>query len=128
MKFILKLFVLALLLQSFQCDDDDSQNPITEEQLNLMKQEIVDYIDSFECENSENCNSIAFGVKPCGGPTEFLTFPSSVDLNELESMIEIYNQLNTEYNIQTNAVSDCAVVLPPQTVECENGSCVIVAD
>lgn len=125
MKSILKLFVLALLLQSFQCNDD-SQDPITEEQLNLMKQEIVDYIDSFECENSENCNAIALGVKPCGGPTEFLTFPSSVDLNELESMIEMYNQVNTEYNIQTNAVSDCTVVLPPQTMECDNGSCVIV--
>lgn len=126
MKSILKLFALALLLQSFQCDDDNHPDPITPEQLNLRKQEIVGYIDSFECENSENCNTIALGVKPCGGPTEFLTFPSSVDLNELESMIEGYNQLNTAYNIQTNAVSDCAVVLPPQTVECENGGCTIV--
>ncbi|MEZ4839272.1 hypothetical protein [Flavobacterium sp.] len=125
MKSILKLFVLALLLQSFQCDED-RQDPITEQQLNLLKQEIVDYIDSFECENSENCNTIAFGVKPCGGPIEYLTFPSSVDLNELEAMVESYNQLNLEYNIQTNAVSDCAFVLPPQTVECDNGSCIIV--
>jgi hypothetical protein len=127
MKFLLKLFVLALLLQSFQCEDNNS-NPITLEQLNFKKQEIIDYIAGFECNNSENCNTIAFGVKPCGGPVEYLTFPSSVNLNELEAMVESYNQLNLEYNIQTNAVSDCAVVLPPQTVECDNGGCEIVVN
>jgi len=127
MKFILKLFVLALLLQSFQCDDNNS-DPITSEQLSFKKQEIIDYIASFECNNSENCNTIAFGVKPCGGPVEYLTFPSSINLNELEVMVESYNQLNLEYNIQTNAVSDCAVVQPPQTVECANGGCVIVVN
>lgn len=127
MKSILKLFVLALLLQSFQCNDDDP-DPITPEQLSFKKQEIIDYIAGFECNNSENCNTIALGVKPCGGPTEFLTFPSSVDLNELEAMVESYNQLNLEYNIQTNAVSDCSVVQPPQTVGCDNGGCVIIVN
>jgi hypothetical protein len=127
MKSILKLFVLALLLQSFQCEDNNS-DLITPEQLSLKKQEIIDYIAGFECNNSENCNTIAFGVKPCGGPVEYLTFPSSVNLNELEAMVESYNELNLAYNIQTNAVSDCAVVLPPQTVECANGGCLIVVN
>lgn len=127
MKFILKLFVLSLILQSFQCEDNNTGS-ITPEQLSFKKQEIIDYIASFECNNSENCNTIAFGVKPCGGPVEYLTFPSSINLNELEAMVESYNQLNLEYNIQTNAVSDCAVVQPPQTVECANGDCVIVVN
>jgi hypothetical protein len=46
MKSILKLFVLALLLQSFQCEDNNS-DLITPEQLSLKKEEIIDYIAGF---------------------------------------------------------------------------------
>ncbi len=129
MKYFVRLLVLCVLFQSFQCEDEVNTPPtnqITEEQLNTKKQEILNYIGSFSCENASGCNSIAFGSKPCGGPREYLAYPNSANQNTLETMVNDYNEMDNLYNIQTNAVSDCMVVSPPNTIECVNGVCTIL--
>jgi len=55
-----------------------------------------------------------------------LLFPSSVNLTQLQQMVTEYNEMDHQYNIQTNAISDCAVELPPNSVECVNGDCVVI--
>ncbi len=125
MKYFSKLVLLFIVLQSFQCDDDNVTN-ITPEQLEEKKQEILDYIASFSCENASGCNSIAFGAKPCGGPREYLVYPNSVNQSDLEVLVEEYYVMDNQYNIQTNAVSDCMVVGPPNTIDCVNGVCTII--
>lgn len=126
MKNYFKIILLACVLLSFQCDTDNTQNPtITPEMLNAKKQEILNYIASFSCNNA-TCMSIALGAKPCGGPQEYLAYPSSVDQNTLQNMVNQYYQMENTYNIQTNAVSDCMAVLPPNTVNCINGTCTII--
>jgi hypothetical protein len=72
------------------------------------------------------CNYIAFGSKPCGGPLSYLVFSNSVNLNKLQEMVKNYNEMNKQYNIQTNAISDCMVVLPPTEIKCVNGVCTII--
>lgn len=125
MKYLIRLLMLALLLQSFQCDHDHMHG-ITQEMLNNKKQEVLTYISQFSCTETSNCNYIAFGAKPCGGPREFLTFPSTVDLPTLQTMVNEYNEMDNAYNIQTGAVSDCTVVGPPTTLDCINGNCIII--
>jgi hypothetical protein len=127
MKWFFKIVALSLLLQSFQCtDSNDSSDLINSAQLETKKQEIQTYINSFSCSESVGCNYIAFGSKPCGGPLSYLVFSNSVNLTKLQEMVKNYNEMNKQYNIQTNAISDCMVVLPPTEIKCVNGVCTII--
>ena len=127
MKWFLKLFLLSILLQSFQCTDTtDSSDNITTVQLETKKQEIQNYINSFNCSESVGCGFIAFGSKPCGGPRTYLLFSNSVNLTKLQEMVKTYNEMDELHNIQTNAVSDCMYQMPPTEVKCVNGVCTII--
>ncbi len=128
MKKILNLVVLFLLLQSFQCE-----KPIVEKSKNSYitdlrndKQAILDYIASFPCDTSTGCSFIAFGSKPCGGAWEYLAYPNTVDEVHLTEMVNAYNELEHSYNIEFEIFSDCAVVNPPQLVDCIDGICTII--
>lgn len=120
--------MLLVLLQSFQCENSNDSSTITPEQLEQKKQEILDYITTFSCENANGCSSIAFGSKPCGGPREYLVYPNSINQNVLENLVNDYNQMDNQYNIQTNAISDCMAVMPPNEIGCVNGVCTIIVN
>jgi hypothetical protein len=127
MKWFFKILVLSILLQSFQCTDtNESSDLITSAQLETKKQEIQKYINSFSCSESVGCSFIAFGSKPCGGPWSYLVFSNSVNLTKVQEMVKDYNELNRLFNIQTNAISDCSLPLPPTEVKCVNGVCTII--
>ncbi|TRX23652.1 hypothetical protein FNW25_07265 [Flavobacterium franklandianum] len=127
MKWFFKILVLSILLQSFQCTDtNDSSENITSAQLETKKLEIQNYINSFSCSESGGCNYIAFGSKPCGGPRTYLVFSNSVNLNHLQDLVTKYNEIDNLHNIQTNAISDCSVPLPPNEIRCVNGICTII--
>ncbi|MDP5097033.1 MAG: hypothetical protein NWP90_05020 [Flavobacterium sp.] len=126
MKTIIRFLLLAMLLQSFQCNDEEIINSVTPQQLVQKKQEILDYINSFSCAEASGCNSIAFGAKPCGGPREYLVYPNTVNQATLENLVNEYYEMDNEYNLQTGAVSDCMVVSPPNNIDCINGVCTII--
>lgn len=118
------VYLIAVLLLMSCASNDNSSNEITEEQLTQKKQEVMNYINSFDCSGS--CNYIAFGSKPCGGPREYLVFSSEVDFLVLEELVSEFNEMDNLHNIQTNAFSDCMVVMPPTNIDCVNGDCVIL--
>lgn len=127
MKWFLKIFALFIVLKSFQCtDSNESDKLITAEQLETKKQEIQNYINSFNCSESLGCGFIAFGSKPCGGPRTYLLFSNGVDLSKLQTMVKEYNEMDEMHNKQTNAISDCSYVSPPTEVKCINGVCAII--
>jgi hypothetical protein len=127
MKWFFKILALSLLLQSFQCSDTiESPDLITSAQLETKKQEINTYINSFSCSESVGCNYIAFGSKPCGGPRTYLVFSNNVNLIHLKDLVTKYNEMDNLHNIQTNAISDCSVPLPPSEIKCVNGVCTII--
>ena len=104
MKKILKIAVLFLLCQSFQCSKSDPDNPLTNPSqktadLVAKKQQILDYINSFPCSTS-GCNTIAFGDKPCGGSREYLVFSNDVNLATLQQMVTDYNEMDKQNNLQ----------------------------
>lgn len=127
MKYIIRILLFSMLLQSFQCDEDRTANTtITPQMLTAKKQDILNYIATFSCTEASSCNSIAFGAKPCGGPKEYLVYPNSVNQSTLEAMVNEYNEMENKFNIETDAVSDCMHVLPPNTIDCVNGVCTII--
>jgi hypothetical protein len=127
MKKLITLLVLIVVALSIQCsssDNSQSNDIITQQMLDAKKAEVMTLINNSSCTGS--CNYIAFGSKPCGGPREYLLFSNAVNLVQLQLLVTQYNEMEHQFNIQTNAVSDCAMVLPPNTVECVNGTCVII--
>ncbi len=121
-KMLLLSFYISFL--SLSCSDGNSNSVRKKEILQEKKQNILKYINSFDC--SGGCNYMAFGSKPCGGPREYLLFSSTVNESLLQEMVNEYNLLDLQYNILTNAISDCALVSPPNLVECQNGDCKMI--
>ncbi len=126
MKNVFQFGLLLVLFSSFQCEKNETEVQVTPNQLEQKKQQILDYINSFSCENATGCESIAFGAKPCGGPRSFLVYPNSVNQNTLAQLVAEYYQLDHQHNIETGAISDCMVVSPPNNIGCVNGKCEIL--
>jgi hypothetical protein len=128
MKKILTLFAVVLLFQSFQCEDDTAPTDQSFDLVTLQqeRQLILNYIATFSCNDASSCNSIAFGSKACGGPKEYLVFPSTVDLEYLTEKVNNYNAMENSYNIKYNVVSDCMGVMPPQNIGCVDGVCTVL--
>jgi len=125
MKHLFTLFAIVLLLQSFQCEED-KPSTLSPENLNQKKAAIETYIATFPCEESLGCSFLAFGSKPCGGPWSYLVFSNAVDLEFLTAEVLEYNEMENQFNLETGAVSDCAVVLPPTAVGCMDGICGVI--
>ncbi|MCF8274553.1 MAG: hypothetical protein K9I95_12045 [Flavobacteriaceae bacterium] len=119
------LFVICSLFMAFQCEDD-SNLIMEDEQKALMvsKKIIEDLAATSVCNENTECKFIAFGSKPCGGPWSYLIYSTSIDTNELESLVEEFNQNQANFNQKWGIVSDCSFALPPTNVNCENNSCI----
>lgn len=127
MKLFSKLIILVFISLNLQCSKSNSDDgTITSETLTQKKSAIQAYINSFDCSQSSGCMSMAFGSKPCGGPWEYIVFPNSVDIDALTQMVNEYNEMEHQYNIETGAISDCRFIGPPTQIECVNGQCTII--
>ena len=130
MKLQVKLmYILSflLLLSATVCHEEE---PYTcddyLEEMQELKLEIDELIDSASCTENSECLSIAFGTKPCGGPWSYLVYSTSIDTDYLAILVANYNSVEEAYNNNCDAISDCALVNPPNELSCEGGKCVIV--
>ena len=124
----LGLMSLFISLTAMQCDDDDvsayCENSV--ENLLILKANIGALASASVCSDEFECRYIAFGSKPCGGPWEYLIYTTSIDTEELTSLVNEYNQLEADYNVNCDAVSDCMAAIPPTGFECVDSECVPV--
>ncbi|MEN8007864.1 MAG: hypothetical protein ABFS42_12665 [Candidatus Krumholzibacteriota bacterium] len=109
------------------CNDED---PFDEDadraRLDKMEAEIDELIGEANCKDFQECRSIAFGDKPCGGPWKYKIFSkASVDSVRLADMVRDYNKFNVTLNRRYGWMSDCMVVVQPGT-DCLDGRCVAV--
>lgn len=128
-KIVLNLGFMSLfmLITAMQCDDDEFYTTTCEGQiqnLSFLKSDIEAMANASICSEEFECRYIAFGSKPCGGPWEFLIYTTSIDTLTLASLVETYNQMESEYNINCDAISDCSTPQPPTGFECENNQCI----
>lgn len=126
---ILKLGVLVLLLTTFQCNNDDSISLTCEErvtQLDKMKVAIETLANTSVCNENFECRYMAYGSKPCGGPWGYLVYSTSIDTLKLAQLVEEYDKFEDVLNKECERFSDCAMVNPPQRLECENNKCIAI--
>ena len=126
----LGLFLLAisLCLVAFQCEDDNKLPTQEEEQaeLNILNSEIETLVNASVCGATFECKYLAFGSKPCGGPWSYLIYSTSVNEQNLNNLVENYNEKQKAFNIKWGVFSDCAFALPPSSISCENNICIPV--
>jgi hypothetical protein len=128
-KFLPLIFVVCLSLVAFQCHEDDVVPPTQEEEqaaLSILKSEIENLANASVCNETNECQFIGLGSKPCGGAWSYLIYSTSIDTEKLENLVDTYNQKEKDFNATWAIVSDCALVNPPTNVECENNICVAV--
>ena len=121
------LLLLSMLFMAFGCKEDDDDT-IDGDRLKLseLKTEIDALIDTSVCDDTYNCEFIAYGSKACGGPQGYLVYSTSIDVENLKTMVENYNQAEADFNTKWNISSNCSTPNPPSEIICENNKCVAV--
>jgi hypothetical protein len=100
----------------------------TEQRLHQLALEIETMIGKAACQRDDECKTIAYGEKPCGGAREYRVFSiQETNTEPLEHRVARYNRLDQRRNALSSAVSDCAFVKEP-VVRCLNKVCQPVKD
>lgn len=88
-----------------------------------LSREINTLVGNAQCATALDCRSIAFGHKPCGGPSSFLAYSVlTTDSQQLAPKVEEFNELARTFDSLHGYASDCSLVMP-QPVECVNNQC-----
>ncbi|WP_439130146.1 hypothetical protein [Polaribacter sp.] len=83
-------------------------------------EEISNLAYSTPCSDSNDWSFVAFGAKACGGPQGYLPYNSNIDVTDFLEKVATYTNAEKEFNIKWSIVSDCAVVNPPKSIDCQN--------
>lgn len=97
------------------------------QQLTSLMREIDAFIALEPCTNPADFKFTAIGAKPCGGPSSYIAYPTKLEAQILPK-IEHFTQMQSAFNKKYNLMSDCAMVMPPSEIRCENGKAVLVRD
>lgn len=90
------------------------------------------YNELYELAYSETCSNIsywtftAFGAKACGGPQGYIAYSTKIDTVSFLEKIEAYSEAEKAFNVKWNIASDCSIINPPISVECQNGYPVLI--
>lgn len=101
------------------CKKDDQASE--QKKLEKMYAEIQSMAETSTCNGDQELKYIAVGSKACGGPVGYLAYSSSINMLAFERSVAQYNQYQGNYNKKWNTVSDCAFLMPPKRITCENG-------
>lgn len=75
------------------------------------------------CDNNDQCKSIGFGDKPCGGFQSYKVYSTkNLDDATFTKMVKSYNTLDKENNLKNQMASTCDMVMQPST-SCVQGQC-----
>ncbi len=89
-------------------------------------EEISNMAYSTPCTDSSDWSFVAFGAKACGGPQGYLPYNNSIDVANFLEKVEAYTNAEKEFNVKWSIVSDCAVVSPPKSIDCQYETPVLI--
>ena len=117
--FLISLFVVSCELATTE--------PIlvTSEELLSAQAEIIRLAESVPCTNASEWKFTPMGSKACGGPARYIAYHQSVE-RELLDLVEQFTTAQKAYNERNNVLSDCLLVGPPRTIQCEANKAVLV--
>ncbi|MBU3820745.1 hypothetical protein KO566_01620 [Flavobacteriaceae bacterium XHP0103] len=126
-RFLSILLVIFCFITIYNCDNGTiSDKEKDQQELIDLQKSIEDLIATSVCNENTECKFIGFGSKSCGGYKSYLIYSNSINVSELEDMVETYNNKESAFNNKYRIISDCTMVMPPSSVICENNTCVAV--
>ena len=118
------IFLIALLV--FSCELATTEPLlVTEEELLTYQADIIRLAESVPCTNASEWKFTPMGSKACGGPARYIAYHQSVE-REFLNLVENFTSLQKAYNEQNDVVSDCMLVGPPRSVQCEANKAILV--
>jgi hypothetical protein len=94
-----------------------------EAEMKALRAEIVKEIGNAPCANLVHCRLLALGVRPCGGPDEYLAYSSVTgDKTRLENKALEYGLLQEDLHRARGTVGAC-VMLPLPRLVCLDNRC-----
>jgi hypothetical protein len=94
-----------------------------EAEMQALRAEIVKEIGNAPCANLVHCRLLALGVRPCGGPDEYLAYSSVTgDKTQLENKALEYALLQEDLHRARGTVGTC-VMLPLPRLVCLDNRC-----
>jgi hypothetical protein len=118
------IFLIALFVASCELATNEPLL-VSEEELIIAQAEIIRLAESVPCTNASEWKFTQMGSKACGGPTRYIAYHQSVE-RELLDLVERFTSLQKAYNEKNDVISDCMLVGPPRTVQCEANKAVLV--
>ena len=113
---------------------DISQKPhnhFTQEEDQLQMKNLIKKIDSLiaieTCSDPADWKFTAIGSKACGGPTSYIAYPINLE-DEILKKASQFTSMQSEFNTKYGLMSDCAMILPPVEIRCENLKAVLIGD
>ena len=113
---------------------DISQKPhnhFTQEEEQVQMKNLIKEIDSIIateiCSDPNDWKFTAIGSKACGGPTSYIAYPIKLEAKILPKVIQ-FTSMQSDFNTKYSLMSDCAMVMPPVEIRCENGKAILVGD
>ncbi len=100
---------------------DGRESAMMPQDLEAMKQEIVNLVQESSCVYDHECEVRGLGTKACGGFDDYVTFGEDMAYEGVE-MIENYNELTVERNENENGFSTCDLMIPDEPF-CELSKC-----
>lgn len=114
------LIVLSLLACfALSCDDDDKKREEEMQRLQQLRTELFELAESVTCENSSEWDFVGIGAKACGGFSEYIAYPKSID-GFLEKASD-YTAQSDAFNKKWGIISDCAITPVPRGIVCDDG-------
>jgi len=118
------IFLIALLVASCELATNEPLL-VSEEELINAQAEIIRIAESVPCTNASEWKFTQMGSKACGGPARYIAYHLSVE-REILDLVERFTSLQKAYNEKNNVISDCMLVGPPRTVQCEANKAILV--
>ena len=115
-----RLIIITSFIFSFSSFATIPENPTD----HLIKAMNVLNEQNLKCQSDNDCNTIAYGSKACGGPNGFIVISQkNRKLDQITTLANMSETVEDDYNRENNINSTCDQILAPP-VKCIQRSCV----
>lgn len=124
------LMILVLGFQNCSQQNFTEPDPVVIETKNAalktmqqLDHQINQLVDDKSCQVDDDCTSIGYGQKTCGGPARHLVYSvQATNSEELVQLVGEFNQLAAEAHLGSGMVGTCSIEEPPR-VACVANQC-----
>jgi hypothetical protein len=119
--FVLTSIVLIMSLMWACTDRNEPMQNADQSELERLYKDIEKTAQQFSCENAGEWKFTAIGSKACGGASGYIAYSVKIDESTFLKKVEQFTKLQADYNKKWGVYSDCALVVQPKGVTCDNG-------